>query len=51
MVLTPLSTTFQLCRGGQFYWSRKQEYQEKTTDMQMVTDEVYHIMNYFKKVY
>ena len=36
--LTPLSTIFHLYR--QFYWWRKQEYPEKTTDLSQVADKL-----------
>ena len=33
------TTIFQLYHGGQFYWWRKPEYPEKTTDLSKITDQ------------
>ena len=44
--LTPLLTIFYFDRGGQFYWNRKPQYAEKTTDQSQVTDKFDHISLY-----
>jgi len=40
--LTALSTIFQLCHGGQFYWLR---IPEKTIDLSKVTDKLDHMQS------
>ena len=41
--LTPVLPIFQLYRGGRFYWWRKPEYPEKTTDLSQVTTSKFNI--------
>ena len=45
-VLRPLSTIFQLYRGGQFIVGGNQSIRRKTTDLSQFTNKLYHIMLY-----
>ena len=42
--LTSSSTSFKLFRGCQFYWWRKPDYLDKTSELLQVTDKHDHIM-------
>ena len=39
----PYKTIFQLYRGGQFYWLKKPEYPDKTTDLSQVNTKPVHL--------
>ena len=40
---TLIKNISDIYRGSQFYWWRKPEYPQKTTDLIQVTDKLYHI--------
>jgi hypothetical protein len=46
MVCKATFNNISVIHGGQFYWWRKPEDPEKTTDLSQVIDKLYHIMLY-----